>query len=100
MRAGALDLAGAVRQQMALALGPTPIACLSNSLYFLCILDLPHRREQEEKPSELGTQCEMEMLWDCLLPGKNSPIFFPLSLPTFRIPRKRSITLLCYVILS
>ena len=56
--------------------------------------------EQEEKPSELGIQCEMELLWNCLLPGKTSSIFFPLSLLTLRLPRKRSVTLFCYVFLS
>lgn len=47
-----------------------PSSCLPSSFCFPCMLDGPHRREQEEKPSEPGIQCEMEMLWDCLLPGK------------------------------
>lgn len=101
VRAGALDLAAAVRQRMGSGSWlqsnccSCPSSCLPNSFCFPCMLDGPHRREQEEKPSELGIQCEMEMLWDCLLPGKNSSTFSLLSLPIFRIPRKRSMTLLC-----
>ena len=106
MRAGALDLAGAVRQRMDSSSWlhsnccSCPSSYLPNSFCFPCMPDWPPRREQEEKPSELGIQCEIEMLWDCLLPGKTSSIFSLLSLPIFRIPRKRLMSLLCYVFLS
>ena len=54
MRAGALDLAGAVRQQMALALGATPIVALVPPLvfpipstfcaYWICLIAESRRR--------------------------------------------------------
>ena len=91
--------------EWALVLGSTLIAALVPPLVFpvpsafhACWTGLI--AEQEEKPSELGIQCEMELLWNCLLPGKTSSIFFPLSLLTLRLPRKRSVTLFCYVFLS